>query len=406
MAPICCCFDQTAVWHSDAARGPSTPSLDYLVGAREHRLRHFEAERLGGLEVEHQLVLGRRLYRQVARLLALEDAIYIPRRAPELVDEIGPIGDHAAGGGEAAFKIDRGQFVTGRQRNDQIAVKRSRPAPRHDQTSVRRAHEGRKGALSLICVAHVDWVYFHVERRRQGPDDAELADSGGVRGISKDCHSRYTRRDLLQQFQPFSAQAVFVRHEAGSVAARPRQAVDEACTDRIADNWEHDRHGAGCQQQWAHGRGAKSKDDVRRERDQFRRVSANVGDTGCGPASVDAHVTADCPPQLLESLQERPDASLKFRIVRGCGQEHANTPRSLGLLRARRQRPRGCRTAEQRDELTAGAHSITSSARASTEGGSSRPSAFAVLRLITSSYLVGACTGRSAGFSPLRMRST
>ena len=36
----------------------------------------------------------------------------------------------------------------------------------------------------------------------------------------------------------------------------------------------------------------------------------------------------------------------------------------------------------------------------------SRPSAFAVLRLITSSYLVGACTGRSAGFSPLRIRST
>src|SRR5262245_30196460 len=34
------------------------------------------------------------------------------------------------------------------------------------------------------------------------------------------------------------------------------------------------------------------------------------------------------------------------------------------------------------------------------------PSALAVLRLMTSSYFVGACTGRSAGFSPLRMRST
>ena len=32
-----------------------------------------------------------------------------------------------------------------------------------------------------------------------------------------------------------------------------------------------------------------------------------------------------------------------------------------------------------------------------------RPSAFAVLRLITSSNLVGCCTGKSAGFSPLRM---
>ena len=44
---------------------------------------------------------------------------------------------------------------------------------------------------------------------------------------------------------------------------------------------------------------------------------------------------------------------------------------------------------------------ITSSSRASSVGGTSRPSALAVLRLITSSYLVGACTGRSAGFSPL-----
>src|SRR5215469_1409677 len=51
-------------------------------------------------------------------------------------------------------------------------------------------------------------------------------------------------------------------------------------------------------------------------------------------------------------------------------------------------------------------HSIISSARASSEGGTVRPIALAVLRLITSSYLVGACTGRSAGFSPLRMRST
>ena len=51
-------------------------------------------------------------------------------------------------------------------------------------------------------------------------------------------------------------------------------------------------------------------------------------------------------------------------------------------------------------------HSITSSARASSDGGTERPSALAVLRLITSSYLVGACTGRSPGFSPLRTRST
>ena len=51
-------------------------------------------------------------------------------------------------------------------------------------------------------------------------------------------------------------------------------------------------------------------------------------------------------------------------------------------------------------------YSITSLAVASSEGGTVRPSALAVLRLIASSFLVGACTGRSAAFSPLRMRST
>ena len=50
--------------------------------------------------------------------------------------------------------------------------------------------------------------------------------------------------------------------------------------------------------------------------------------------------------------------------------------------------------------------SITSSARASSVGGTVRPSALAVLRFRTSSNLVGCCTGSSPGFSPLRMRST
>jgi hypothetical protein len=49
-------------------------------------------------------------------------------------------------------------------------------------------------------------------------------------------------------------------------------------------------------------------------------------------------------------------------------------------------------------------YSITSSARVISDVGTSRPSVFAVFRLIANSYLVGACTGRSAGFSPLRMR--
>src|SRR6476620_3562603 len=71
-------------------------------------------------------------------------------------------------------------------------------------------------------------------------------------------------------------------------------------------------------------------------------------------------------------------------------------------LCSRRERPR-CSAAEQRDELAA-PHSITSSARPSSVIGKVRPSALAVLRLMTSSTFVDRWIGRSAGFSPLRIR--
>src|SRR5215469_2929366 len=57
-------------------------------------------------------------------------------------------------------------------------------------------------------------------------------------------------------------------------------------------------------------------------------------------------------------------------------------------------------------DLLPGGHSMTSSARARIDGGTVRPSVFDVLRLITSSNVVGCWTGRSAGLAPLRSLPT
>ena len=70
-----------------------------------------------------------------------------------------------------------------------------------------------------------------------------------------------------------------------------------------------------------------------------------------GPAGVDPHVAAVGPAQLLQPLQERRDAGLRFRIVRGRGHEHADAPHPLGLLRARRERPRSRRATENTEKF-------------------------------------------------------
>src|SRR5438132_11287815 len=66
---------ETPVWHVDAARGPSTPSLDHLVGAGDERRRDVKAKRLRGLEVNDQLELRRLLHRKLAGLRALENLV-------------------------------------------------------------------------------------------------------------------------------------------------------------------------------------------------------------------------------------------------------------------------------------------------------------------------------------------
>src|SRR5215468_7612771 len=124
---------------------------------------------------------------------------------------------------------------------------------------------------------------------------------------------------------------------------------------------------------------------------------------GCCPAGIDLHISADGPAKRLQPLQEGSEPCLVMRIVRRCGEEHADAPHPLALLRAHPERPRGCRAAEQRDERPA-LHSITSSAIASRPEGMARSKALAVCRLMTNSNLAACSTGRF--FSPLRTRPT
>src|SRR5262249_37700990 len=200
---------------------------------------------------------------------------------------------------------------------------------------------------------------------------------------ANDCHTFHARRDLLEQLQPFRAEAELEEEETGGIAARPRQAVDKAGTNWISDIHKHDGHAAGRMPESRECFAATGQDGIGSKRDQFPCVPAHALGIALSPTIVDAQVAAISPPRLLKALPECRNARLRLRIVLNQARKHTDAPHPLGLLCPRRHRPRR-RAAEERDELAA-FHSITWSARASRVDGTSRPSVLAALRLRTSS---------------------
>ena len=80
-------------------------------------------------------------------------------------------------------------------------------------------------------------------------------------------------------------------------------------------------------------------------------MSANVFGTTSAPTGIDPNVATYDPAQLLQSLLERRDASLRFRIGFGRAHEHADVPHRVGLLRSRHERPCHSRTTQTSDEI-------------------------------------------------------
>src|SRR5262245_17669081 len=180
--------------------------------------------------------------------------------------------------------------------------------------------------------------------------------------------------------------------QAGDVAARSRQTLDDACANRISRSREHDRDHR-CRLL-----GREWRESVVRHDNIDLKPDELGGDLGkslvasLGPAILDCEIAAVAPPQFPQSPDK---GGSPFALCRRrTGAQQAND-RWLALLRPRRERPRG-RAAEQRDELASADHSITSSAVASNEGGTVRPRVLAVCWLMTNSNLEDCITGQQA----------
>src|SRR5262249_42664875 len=218
-----------------------------------------------------------------------------------------------------------------------------------------------------------------------------------------DGQSTQTRENLAQDFEAFGGEIGCQVRQAGDIAAWPCQGTDEPAADRVSRHREddgNDRCGPLCRECWF---GAICENQVDLAPDKLGREVGIALGASLAPAVLDRDGVTIDPAEFAQPLHTciYPCALAYWPAAA----EVPDSRRLAGLLRARRERPRCCRAADQRYEC-APFHSIASSASPSSGSGTVSPSALAVLRLMTSVYLSACWIGRSPGFVPLRMRST
>src|SRR5262245_3791857 len=179
--------------------------------------------------------------------------------------------------------------------------------------------------------------------------------------------------NIAQEFDSLGSEIWCQGRQAGHVTARPRKTRDDTRADRIPYHRKDDRDEQCCLLCQDGCWGSVRENNIDLEPDE---VGCDLGvalATSLGPAILDRDIATLRPAEYAQSLHKS-GSPLKLDRRRVSTQE-PDGRQLRWLLRARCERPcRSC-AAEQRKELAAGAHSITSSARCRKGSGIMGPSA-------------------------------
>src|SRR6266576_127194 len=146
----------------------TTSLFDHLIGASEQCGRHSKAERLGGLEIDDQFVLGRLFDRQVRRFRSLENLAYVDRGAPIQIRKIRSVGHEAASLDVAPGLEDSRQPMLCREIREASSLKLEYGCWPHDQSTRARLGHIREDPVEVLPSSRLKNLKLHPERPRRG----------------------------------------------------------------------------------------------------------------------------------------------------------------------------------------------------------------------------------------------
>ena len=219
----------------------------------------------------------------------------------------------------------------------------------HDIKGLGAALERLEGGRDILRSPDFECGDVEAERAGRCLNLAHLQHGDGIADIGHDRQTAQTGDNLAQEFEPLAGKIGRLDRQAGDVAARSRQARDEAGADRVPRHREHDRDDR-CRLLC---RDDVAVPDVTMTSTLSRTNSAAISAKRSLRPSAQRYSIATVRPSIQPSSRSR---CTKAASPWASGRSRGSRPRTRWsaasrLLRACRQRPRGRRAAEQRDEL-------------------------------------------------------
>ena len=193
----------------------------------------------------------------------------------------------------------------------------------------------------------------------------------GIGRVGQSGDAARRRQHVADQLDALASQFGGYAGDPGDVSARPRKARDQPRADRITRVGHHDgdfvrrllcRLGGGRE---------PSHDDIDLETDQLGGQFGNPVGLSLCRSKLEPNVLSLDISQIAQPLPKVPPKLFRIGTAKD---QCANSRQLCRLLRAPRERPHGCGSAEERHELTP-LHSTTSSAIVEGPAGTSRPRA-------------------------------
>src|SRR5215469_5887327 len=375
------------VWGiSDPKTDLADMSLDHFVSAGEQRCRDRDAKRLSGFEIDHEFELGRLFDRQLLGFRALDNFMYENRGVPRDVEKIDPVRHQTASFREFQ-ESNRGEpLCRGKidDRSRSIGIGQKPVIDDHNGLSLPFTHV-QKCARQFVRSCRPKLLQLQLKRRGRERHCWENTQCYRIAWVDKNSNSPDLWKKLLEKLKPLRVWFWNEEGPSGDVPAGPVEAGNKAGPDRIAA-YKHD-NGNGCGGVLGRkypGVGI-GYENINTEMDQLGCQRGEPLVVSLCISELNDNIFAL---QIAKSAKSRPKSFVVNLLVGSKVRVQKPYSGDLSrLLRVRGKRP-SQRPAKQWDKL-APPHSITSSARAASEGGTVRLRALAVLRLITNSYLGG-----------------